>query len=101
MEFLNNNLAIIISAITIISGCFNFYQYIENRKLKRFATEKDLKRREASLERLQNNYESKKANSLGLNMPGEEEKEENEFICRKKEIEAEIEYLEKVLKKKK
>ena len=95
MEFLKNNLAIIISIIIIISGCFNIYQYIENRKLRKYGTEKDLKRRQASLEKLRNEHRS---NDWILVTLGEKEKEKNEFICREKELMAEIEYLEKILK---
>lgn len=96
MEFIKNNLAILITAtIALTSGIFNIYQYFENKKLKKYATEKDLKRRRASLEKLRNDHRS---NSWMLSRLGEKEQEKNEFICREKQILAEIEYLEKVLK---
>jgi len=96
MEFLKNNLAIIISVVTILSGCFNIYQYIENRKLKKYGTEKDLKRRQASLEKLHNDHNDPVLKPMRL---GEIAKDQNEFAYREKCLKAEIEYLEKILNK--
>jgi hypothetical protein len=99
MEIVKDNLAILLTAsIAIVSGIFNAYQYFKNKKFKRYGTEKDLKRRKASLEKLQNEHRS---NSWMLVKLGEKEKEKNEFICREKELMAEIEYLEKILGKRK
>jgi hypothetical protein len=99
MEFVKNNIAIFIStAIVIISGCFNVYQYIENKKLRKYGTEKDLKRRKASLEKLRNEHRS---NNWMLVTLGEKEKEKNEFVYREKCLLAEIDCLEKILKIKK
>jgi hypothetical protein len=99
MEFVKNNLAILVTAsIAVISWIFNIYQYRENKLLKKYGTEKDLKRRKASLEKLRNEHRS---NSWMLVKLGEKEKEKNEFICREKELLAEIEYLEKILGKRK
>lgn len=98
MNFIKDNLSILTTiAALIASGIFNIYQFFENKKLKKYATEKDLKRREASLEKLRNDHS---ANGWLLKM-GEKEKEQNEFICREKQLLAEIEYLEKILKIKK
>ena len=94
MEFIRNNLSILTTiAVLIVSGIFNIYQYFENKKLKKYATEKDLKRRKASLEKLRNEHRS---NSWMLIKLGEKEK--NDFIYREKCLLAEIEYLEKNLK---
>ena len=98
MEFTKNNLAILIA---IISSCFNFYQYFENKKLKKYSTEKNLKQKQASLEKLYNDYKNYKANNLGLPIIGEKEKKENEFKHRKKCLIAEIECLKKILKARK
>lgn len=96
MEFIKNNLAILITAaIAIASGIFNLHLYYENKRLKNYATEKDLKRRKASLEKLRNEHRS---NSWLLVKMGEKEEEKNNFIYREKCIMAEIEYLEKILK---
>lgn len=96
MEFFKNNLAIIVSTvIATVSACLNVYQYFGNKLLKRYGTERDLKRRKASLEKLRNNHQS---NGWLLRDLGEMAKEKNEFICREKELLAEIEYLEKILK---
>lgn len=98
MEFVKNNIAVFIAAIfTIVSGIFNLCLYLENKRLKKYATEKDLKRRLASLEKLRADH---RANGWMLAKLGEKETEKNEFICREKELMAEIEYLEKVLNKK-
>ena len=97
MEFVRNNLEIIVSfIIAVVSACFNVYQYFENKRLKQYGTEKDLKRRRASLEKLRNRHQS---NSWLLTRLGEKEEEKHEFICREKELLAEIEYLEKILTK--
>jgi len=96
MEFLKNNLAIIISTtIAITSACFNVYQYFENRLLKKYGTEKDLKRRKASLEKLQNDHGNPFMKPIYL---GEIAKEQSDFKYREKCLKAEIEYLEKILK---
>jgi len=96
MKFIENNLAILVPAIvTIASGILSTYLYLENKKIKKYATERDMKRRKASLEKLRNEHRS---NNWMLATLGEKEKEQNEFICREKELLAEIEYLEKVLK---
>lgn len=98
MNFIKDNLSILTTIVAlIVSGIFNIYQFFENKKLKKYATEKDLKRREASLEKLRNDH---RANGWLLRM-GEKEKEQNEFTCREKQLLAEIEYLEKILKIKK
>jgi hypothetical protein len=97
MEFIKNNLSILTTIVAlVISGFLNIYQYFENKRLKKYATEKDLKRREARLEKLRNGH---RFNSQMLLRLGEKEKEKNEFICREKEYIAEIEYLKKILNK--
>lgn len=99
MEFIENNLSVLTTILAlIISGAFNIFQYFENRKLKNYSTEKDLKRRIASLEKLRDDHRS---NNWILAKLEEREKEKNEFICREKQLIAEIEYLEKILKIKK
>jgi hypothetical protein len=96
MEFVKNNFVLIVSSIiAIVSACLNVYQYFENKQLKKYGTERDLKRRMASLEKLRNNHKFNDRLYITL---GEKEKEKNEFICREKELLAEIEYLEKILK---
>lgn len=65
---------------------------------KNYGTEKDLKRRVASLEKLRNDHKSSDWMFATL---GDMEKEKNEFKYREKCLMAEIEYLEKVLKIKK
>lgn len=101
MDFIKNNLSILTTILAlIISGIFNFYQYFENRKFKKYAREKDLKRREASLERLRNDYKNYKAfeSYKPVGLMGKNKKKENEVRHREKEILAEIEYLKKILK---
>lgn len=96
MELIKNTLIILVPlCIAIVSGIFNVYQYLENKKLKKYATEKDLKRRRASLEKLRDEH---KTNRRMLSRVGEIEKDRIDFNYREKCILAEIELLEKVLK---
>lgn len=99
MEFIKNNLAFLVSTIiAVINGGFYLYQLSENKKLKKYATERDLKQRQADLEKLHSDQH-------GIyDMPvffGEKEKKQSEFNHKKKHLEADVEYLKKVLKIKK
>lgn len=91
--------------LNIVLGVSAVCLYFENRKLKKYDAEKDLKRREASLEKLIADYKNYSGDLLarfGAGVgAGEEEKKESEFKYREKCLNAEIEYLEKVLKIKK
>lgn len=96
-DFIKNNLTIFVSvAIAFISACFNIYQYISNKQLKKYNAEKELKKKKADLEKLINDYNH--SNYEILIFPEDVAKRENGFNHKKKYFEAEIEYLEKILK---
>lgn len=102
MDFIKNYLSILTTIVAlIISGIFNIYQFLENKRLKKYATEKDLKRREASLDKLRDDYSNNKKYNFALSILGEDERKENEFKYRERCLVAEIEYLKKILKIKK
>lgn len=94
-DFIKNNLTVFVSvAIAFISSCFNVYQYISNKQLKKYNAEKELKKKKADLEKLQKDSNSE------LYLIGIDDKRINDFECKEKHLIAEIEYLEKVLNKK-
>lgn len=97
MDFIKSNLTVFVSVIAVfVSACFNAYQYFENRQLKKYSTEKDLKKKKADLEKLINDYKHKQYEMLIF--PKDSIKRKNDFNHKKKHLEAEIEYLEKILK---
>ncbi len=102
IEFIKNNLAIFIStSIAILGAIFNFYQYLLNRKLKKYSAEKDLKQKNAELVKLIDNHYQNSAgtvNFYGSASFSDFQKEENKFYYEKSCLEVEIEYLEKILK---
>ncbi|MFH0907102.1 MAG: hypothetical protein ABIC36_02675 [bacterium] len=97
MEFIKNNLT---TGLLFLSAIFNLYQYLLNRKLKKYSTKKKLKQRKAELEKLESDYFLSFGSAWGSFYGSDAKKEENEFNYKKSWIEAEIGYLEEILKMK-
>lgn len=96
MEFIKNNLPILVTAtIAAVSGIFNIYQYNKNRNLKKYDAEKNLKKRRADLKKLNDDHSNPFLKPILLD---EIIRERNEFDHKKSKLEAEIEYLKKILK---
>lgn len=94
-DFIKNNLAVFVSVIfAFISACFNIYQYMENKRLEKYSTEKDLKKKKADLEKLQKDCDGE------LYLISIDDRKINDLKCRERHLMAEIEYLEKILDKK-
>lgn len=87
--------------LNIIQAILLLYFYLENRKLKEFETEKKLTIKKAELAKLLNDHYQ---NLVGVDIYlqnvsfSDRQKEENNFDYKKICLEAEVEYLEKILK---
>lgn len=100
MQFIRDNLPFFISTgLAILSGVFNFYQYGKNKEFKKYASEKELRIKIAELKNEKGKYEDSLTDYS--NFGNDRLKLEREYEFKTEKIKSEIEYLEKILNKKK